>query len=207
MKTAKRFFSIVLLTLILAACSSSEVSNGHVFQKRKFNKGWHINLFPKDSKKTTLDGKQDEVTAHAEITPQESNVELSDQVNLGKNLLSEDNSLSLKERIMLNVFSKKVARSVENNAQNNTKPQSSMEEPFVPVDEYNEDLLGDKPGEKSQSTALALWFLVLVGVAGIHRIYLGYTLIGVIQLLTLGCCGIWALIDLVRLISGDLKPK
>lgn len=58
---------------------------------------------------------------------------------------------------------------------------------------------------KSQVIALVLVFLV--GVLGIHRFYLGYTGIGIAQLLTFGGCGIWALIDLVRIIIGDLKPK
>lgn len=58
---------------------------------------------------------------------------------------------------------------------------------------------------KSQIIALVL--VVLVGGLGIHRFYLGYTWQGVVQLLTLGACGIWTLIDLIRIITGDLKPK
>jgi hypothetical protein len=58
---------------------------------------------------------------------------------------------------------------------------------------------------KSQVTALLL--AIFVGVLGIHRFYLGYTGIGVIQLLTLGGCGIWSLIDLIMIITGDLQPK
>jgi TM2 domain len=61
---------------------------------------------------------------------------------------------------------------------------------------------GDEP--KSQTIALIL--VLLVGYLGIHRFYLGYTGVGVIQLLTLGGCGIWALIDLIRIATGDLKP-
>ena len=62
------------------------------------------------------------------------------------------------------------------------------------------------PGEgKSQMIALIL--CIFVGVLGIHRFYLGYTMEGVVQLLTAGGCGIWSLIDLVRIITGDLKPK
>lgn len=57
---------------------------------------------------------------------------------------------------------------------------------------------------KSQLTALLL--VIFVGALGIHRFYLGYTTIGIIQLLTLGGCGIWALIDMIRIITGDLKP-
>ena len=60
-------------------------------------------------------------------------------------------------------------------------------------------------GGKSQIVALILCFLL--GGLGIHRFYLGYVGIGIIQLLTLGGCGIWALIDLIRIITGDLKPK
>lgn len=58
---------------------------------------------------------------------------------------------------------------------------------------------------KSQLTALLL--CIFLGGIGIHRFYLGYTWQGIVQLLTLGGCGIWALIDLVRIITGDLKPK
>jgi TM2 domain-containing membrane protein YozV len=60
-------------------------------------------------------------------------------------------------------------------------------------------------GGKSQLVALLLVFFV--GVLGIHRFYLGYTTYGIIQLFTLGGCGIWALIDLIMIITGDLKPK
>lgn len=60
-------------------------------------------------------------------------------------------------------------------------------------------------GGKSQLVALLLAFFV--GGLGIHRFYLGYTWQGVVQLLTLGGCGIWSLIDFIRIILGDLQPK
>jgi len=75
------------------------------------------------------------------------------------------------------------------------KSQTSVEEMTSPA----------AGGGKSQLIALLLAFFV--GYIGIHRFYLGYTTIGIIQLLTGGGCGIWALIDLVRIITGDLKPK
>lgn len=51
-------------------------------------------------------------------------------------------------------------------------------------------------------TLLLCWF---VGVFGVHRFYTGHTGIGIIQLLTLGGCGIWVLIDFIVIIMGNFK--
>ena len=67
-------------------------------------------------------------------------------------------------------------------------------------------LKGDNPmqGEgKDWLTALLLCFFL--GVFGVHRFYTGHTAIGVVQLLTLGGCGIWALIDFIIIIVGSFK--
>jgi TM2 domain len=62
-------------------------------------------------------------------------------------------------------------------------------------------------GGSGKSQVIALILVILVGGLGIHRFYLGYTWQGVVQLLTGGGCGIWAIIDLIRIITGDLQPK
>ena len=56
---------------------------------------------------------------------------------------------------------------------------------------------------KLKLTAILLCFFL--GSLGIHRFYLGYTLIGVIQLLTFGGFIILAIVDLMMLIIGSLK--
>lgn len=61
------------------------------------------------------------------------------------------------------------------------------------------------PGEKSQLVALLL--AIFLGVLGVHRFYLGYTGIGIIQLLTGGGCGIWYIIDIILIAVGSLGPK
>jgi TM2 domain-containing membrane protein YozV len=49
---------------------------------------------------------------------------------------------------------------------------------------------------------LLCWFL---GVFGVHRFYTGHTAIGVVQVLTFGGCGIWALIDFIIIVTGNFK--
>lgn len=51
----------------------------------------------------------------------------------------------------------------------------------------------------------ALLISFFLGSFGIDRFYLGYTGYGVIKLLTLGGCGIWALIDLILIAVGNLN--
>ena len=58
---------------------------------------------------------------------------------------------------------------------------------------------------KSKLTAILLCFFL--GSLGIHRFYLGYTLIGVIHLLSFGEFLIWVIVDLIRLIIGSLKDS
>jgi len=49
---------------------------------------------------------------------------------------------------------------------------------------------------------LLCWFL---GIFGVHRFYTGHTGLGVLQLLTLGGCGIWALVDFIIIVTGNFK--
>tara|TARA_B100001758_G_C18413724_1_gene617780 strand:- start:2650 stop:2958 length:309 start_codon:yes stop_codon:yes gene_type:complete len=44
-----------------------------------------------------------------------------------------------------------------------------------------------------------------VGSLGIHRFMLGDTTNGVLMLLTAGGCGIWALIDLINILMGNMS--
>jgi TM2 domain-containing membrane protein YozV len=62
--------------------------------------------------------------------------------------------------------------------------------------------LQQKNESKWITTLLLCWFL---GVFGVHRFYTGHTVIGAIQLLTFGGCGIWTIIDFIIIIVGNYK--
>ena len=59
----------------------------------------------------------------------------------------------------------------------------------------------------SSSQLVALLLVLLLGGLSAHRFYLGYYGLAVLQIITFGGFGIWLLIDLIRIITGDLKPN
>lgn len=53
--------------------------------------------------------------------------------------------------------------------------------------------------EKEDRWLIALILCIVLGGLGVHRFYTGNTTTGIIMLLTLGGCGIWALIDIIMI--------
>jgi TM2 domain-containing membrane protein YozV len=59
--------------------------------------------------------------------------------------------------------------------------------------------------EKKILPAFLLCFFL--GILGVHRFYVGKIGTGILQLVTLGGLGIWALIDCIMLIVGAFTDK
>jgi TM2 domain-containing membrane protein YozV len=63
----------------------------------------------------------------------------------------------------------------------------------------------ESASEKRILPAFLLCFLL--GVFGVHRFYAGKIGTGLLQLFTLGGLGIWALIDLIMIVTGSFRDK
>ena len=58
-----------------------------------------------------------------------------------------------------------------------------------------------KPVQSKMTMAIICWF---VGSLGIHRLMMGYKNWW-LMLLTAGGCGLWTLIDFIKILTGSMK--
>jgi len=63
--------------------------------------------------------------------------------------------------------------------------------------------MAQTPDNPPKDWTTALILCVTLGVLGGHRWYTGYKGSAIAQLLTMGGCGIWTLIDLIKIAQGS----
>ena len=74
-------------------------------------------------------------------------------------------------------------------------------------DLQKEKLLNSSSLGSDSQWVVTLLLAFLLGVIGAHRFYVGKTGTGILMLLTFGGLGIWLLIDLILIVTGQFTNK
>ena len=98
------------------------------------------------------------------------------------------------------------------NAEELAKYKKLLDDRVITQEEFDKkktDLLNARSADMSPQNQwlVRLLLCLFVGVLGVHRFYVGKIGTGVLHLLTLGCFGIWTLIDFIIIILGNFKDK
>ena len=61
--------------------------------------------------------------------------------------------------------------------------------------------------EEHRTWLIALLLCIFVGPLGLHRFFVGKVGTGILMLLTLGGLGIWVIVDLILIVTGNFTDK
>lgn len=208
-----KILTLLLISGFIFSCAQSDqvVTNSFI-QKRKYNKGFYIAKNSKNDKvektnKNVVDQKAVQTeTASVTPTPKSENLVATAAVTTSPVVIAKEETTSK----VATTSSERATEIIVEDAALSKKAQriiKKIEKASVKAN-LKADPASPAPAAagSGKSQLIALILVLVVGGLGIHRFYLGYTWQGVVQLLTAGGCGVWALIDLVRIIMGTLQP-
>ncbi len=196
----------VVITQLLSSCSTSVDITA-----RKYNKGFHFSVNTKKNNNeitaappAQTNAIKKEVIADAKSIVNVENIEVTVSDLL---VACSDNSVITPEVQLRKKLSNINLNKVNRVLSKIEKKIAAEPKGIARITADNLSTTADTAKTAGGIDMVALILCLFVGFLGIHRFYLGYIGIGIIQLLTLGGCGIWTLIDLIRIITGDLKKK
>jgi len=210
----KKIYLLTLILAIFASCSTtSDVVSNKRIQKRKYTKGFNIksqnnnhNLASKDQSSSVFSS--------------EVSVENNDNTNTDLILASREgviieqsiaNQTLRTELKNLNILLTKEKKSTKTNKSVDPVLLKDLKKKFKAnkkeVKENVKTLVKSTKKEpvSGNEKTVALVLLLLVGVLGIHKFYLGQIGAGILYLLTGGLCGIGLIIDLIKLLTDTYE--
>lgn len=206
MKRTNTLILFALVTILISSCT---------MEKRLYNKGFHVSW----NKKYKVNKKQKtESVAFAELE-EDAEMEVN-KVPLQSIEMVEATEQDRADFVEIEAEQMAFETETSFEAPNEIVVATASREESEPIEQMNvvaSKQSARKKGKQSshdsdssssdRSQVVALVLVILLGVLGVHRFYLGYTGIGILMLFTAGLFGILALIDLIRIAVGDLKPK
>lgn len=84
------------------------------------------------------------------------------------------------------------------------EPGSFNDKPF---DYAKKDLSTTIDDDEGKDFLVAFLLSFILGNLAIDRFYLGHIGVGILKLITLGGCGIWAFIDVILILTGSMRDK
>ena len=210
----KKIYLLTLILAIFASCSTtSDVVSNKRIQKRKYTKGFNIksqnnnhNLASKDQSSSVFSS--------------EVSVENNDNTNTDLILASREGVIIEKsianqtlrtELKNLNSLLTKEKKSTKTNKSVDPVLLKDLKKKFKAnkkeVKETVKTLVKSTKKEpvSGNEKTVALVLLLLVGVLGIHKFYLGQIGAGILYFLTGGLCGIGLIIDLIKLLTDTYE--
>lgn len=201
-KNVTKLLSLVAVAAIFASCGTTN-QFASSFGKRKYMKGYYFNTAgsAKEVASAQKSGSKTGIVAvptknsSTVALPSSNNTEIHSAV-----MPSTTFAGTKKANVSKNVTPVTYKNSVKNSIQDN-------EMHTAVVAAAPDAVASTKGGGSCKNWVVALVLCALLGDIGIHRFYLGYIGLGVLELLTAGCCGVLTLIDFIRILMKTLKPK
>ena len=217
-----RFLSIsfLALALLISSCSTNATFTKR-YHSRGFNIAWgggsaaNNNAVKQTPKKVKAKSDMVKVAQNTEsLALQSVNYSENAIVNpANQNSELYSNSLMTQNGTSVNNYFKSTSDRVKSsNGLTKTVKANVVSKPIIKVNQKKYDPRNGK------SWGAAILLCLVLGMFGMHRFYLGYKKIGLIQLVfgvlywvteswLPGLIAIWVIIDLVRIFTKDLEPK
>lgn len=196
MKLTKILLFVAVVAMVFSACT---------VQKRVHRKGYHIEWFSQKPNVEKYDADQDvtrdQVAEVREEARNESQEVVAAEPVAAEAVVAPEASADM---VAVESFDNAVVEEVAEEEVFYSDDSTYLD------DEESDDVEESTDAQETssgKSQLITLLLCLFIGGIGAHRFYLGYIGIGIIFLLTGGGCGIWWLIDLIRIITQDLQPK
>lgn len=205
-KNIIKILSIVAVAAIFASCETTN-QFASSFGKRKYMKGYYFNTAGSLNEYAAAQKSESKTGIVAVPTKNSSTVALpsSNNTDMHSALVPSTTFAGTKKA---NVSKNVVAVTYKNSVKSSIRADKMRTRVIAASpDAIRSEHHGSSSDANCKDWIVALVICIFLGTLGIHRFYLGYIGLGVLELLTFGCCGILSLVDLVRIAIKNLKPK